>query len=48
MEEHEDSIIKHYQNDSSNIDIRVCTEEAGFCSHSMPDDSPEHGHEDEL
>lgn len=47
MEEHEDSIIKHYRNGSDNIDIRVCTDEAGYCSHSMPD-SNEHTHEDEL
>lgn len=36
MGDYEDSIIQHYQNDSDNIDVRVCSEEAKLCSERLP------------
>ncbi|KAF2897659.1 hypothetical protein ILUMI_08526 [Ignelater luminosus] len=49
IEEYEESIIKYYKNDSKNIEVKVCTEEAQLCPFMFPEPKEPKQHEtDEL
>lgn len=49
VDDFEDVIIRHFKNSSDNIDIRVCSEEAKYCSHTLPEPDNEHDiFDDEL
>ena len=47
MEEHEDSIIDHFKNESDNIAYEVCTREANYCTDTYPESDSDESHTNE-